>query len=208
MSNSRNELLAALNAGAVSPEVAAAAAKGDLPEAGTAGAPAADTAAAPAAAALSAEDAAKKAADDEAAAAALAAEQAKPTPAPAPEVPSLVAHLRDEVKELRGELAQAQTKLAAAEQAAADLRASQPKLTAIVKRSAEVMAIALGSQAIGLDSMTPEALCQYHATLSEAMVKKFPVGGRAVVSADAKTDDTPARGTAAHPAAVQATGIK
>ena len=197
------DFLAALNAGAVPVEAAAAAAATTTVET-PAPAPAAVVAGAPAVAA-----AAPAAAEGDDTPAPVAA--AKPAAAAAAEEPpSLVAHLRDDLKAVRAELAASQLEASKLKEQVTTLEASQPKLTAIVKKAAEVMAVALGNVVVGLETMSADALCQYHGQLSAAMAKKYPVGGRAVETAEA-AENVQTSGTgngAARAAAVRSTGIK
>lgn len=196
------DFLAALGAGAVSPEAAQAVATGadetdtaDKPEGGNAPAPKAEDTAAPV-----------QAETDEPA--------DPPAPPPAPnanaETPSLVAHLRTELKELRAEMSTLQLEHAKAKEKLAGVEASQPKLVAIVKKASEIMAIALGTTAVGMDAMSPEALCEYHGQLSAAMAKKYPVGGRAVDTAQPAKEElsTTDASNPARQAAVKSSSIQ
>lgn len=198
------DFLAALNAGAVPPEAAQAAATGadetdapNKPEGGDAPAAKAEDTAAPV-----------QAKTDE------PADPPAPPPPPAPnanaETPSLVAHLRTELKEVRAEMSTLQLEHAKAKEKLAGVEASQPKLIGIVKKASDIMAIALGTTAVGLDSMSPEALCEYHGQLSAAMAKKYPVGGRAVDTAQPAKEElsTTDASSSARQAAVKSSSIK
>lgn len=132
----------------------------------------------------------------------------EPAPDTNPQL-SLVAHLKAELAEARSQITALSAANGALQTEADALNAAQPGLTSIVKKSIEVMAIALGTTVVGLDTMSTEAVCAYHAQLSAKLVERFPVGGKAKVSA------TPAEPSAEveaiHPArraAVSSSSIK
>lgn len=103
---------------------------------------------------------------------------------------SLVAHLRTDLKDSRTEVAALNQKLG---QATADLKAANeksekanlliPKLEALVRNSANVMSIALGNKAVGLDNLSGEQLIEFHGQLATTMKTHFKIGGVAHTSA-------------------------
>jgi hypothetical protein len=200
------DFLAALNAGAVSPEAAAAAQEAEDTTTGDEGAqaPAAEAAAAPTAEKPAATDPPAAAATDKPGDAAAAPAVA------AKDESALVSHLRGELKDVRTELSALQLEHSKTKEKLTAAETTQPALVSIVKKASEVMAIALGTTAVGLDSMSPEALCKYHAELSSQMAKKYPVGGKAVDTAQPAKDNT-ATSDASSPArraAVSSASIK
>ncbi len=133
---------------------------------------------------------------------------AVPVAEPASEVTSIVSHLRTELKEAQGEVLQ--LKLVNDKQATkiSEYEGFVPSLCGIVKKASEVMAIALGTVAVGLDSMSPEALCNYHRELSSAMAKKFPIGGVARKDAEPVRDAVSDNASPARLAAVNSSNIR
>lgn len=117
----------------------------------------------------------------------------------------LVAHLRNELKEIRLENDALKFSGAKATDRVAALEAEQPKLLDIVRKASEVMAIAIGSVAVGLDAMSVDALVEYHGNLRTAMQKKYPVGQRSL-SAVTEVDTKTAAANATHPVHMAAVG--
>lgn len=137
-------------------------------------------------------------------------EETAPEVSASSETTSLVAHLREELRDTRKEVTALSIEKANLESQLAQLNTDLPGLTGIVRKSVEVMSIALGTKAVGLDSMSNEALCEYYNQLSNEMAKKFPVGGRAVTTAKATEDTsfTASNDSPARRAAVKSSSIK
>lgn len=192
-------LLAALQVGAVAPDAVAAPENNDTTaQAAAAGADTAapqkpeTPAAAPAAAATEA-----PAGDAPAAAPETAAAPAAPA-APATSAAqdsALVGYLRDEVKELKAQLAAANESVSTLKAENTSLKASSsPRLLGIVRTSAQRLAIALGTTPVGIERLEGEALADQFEALDAKVRERFKVGAVSNATEDAAPASTSAGG--------------
>lgn len=111
---------------------------------------------------------------------------------------AIVAHMREELKAAREEIAGLNVKIG---QGTADLKAANEKLATydpyianlqtIVRAACSSMSIALGNTPAGLDSMTGESLTNLYAELSNSMKTRFTIGGKASTLAAAAEPKSP-----------------
>lgn len=189
-------LLAALQVGAVAPDAVAAPENSDTTA--QAAATGADTeapqkpeipAAAPAAAATDA-----PAGDAPAAGTEGVAATEKPA-APAAQDTALVGYLRDEVKELKAQLATANENITSLKAENTTLKASSsPRLLGIVRTSAQRLAIALGTTPVGIERLEGEALADQFEALDAKVRERFKVGAVSNATEDAAPASTSAGG--------------
>lgn len=111
-------------------------------------------------------------------------ESAAPAPTtvteqPAPQVndqSALVAHLKEELAEVRTKLEEANTAKAKLESDNARLSEGVPSLERIVRMSVKRLGIALGATVIGLDSLNGSALSEQFDRTNQEFEKRFQVG--------------------------------
>lgn len=196
-------LLAALNAGAVSPEGAAAlAASTEVPADAPAGATGAAEPAPGATGATAAAEPAPGATGATAAAepapgATAAAEPAVAAKAPvvAAADPALVTHLKEELATVRTEstatllrATTAEAELKTAKETVTVALADVASLSAIVLNGCKSMAIALNASTAGVEGFTAKQLTEFHTKLSADCQKRFPIGGVATTTAAAQAE--------------------
>lgn len=193
-------LLAALQVGAVAPDAVAAPEGNDTTAQAAAAAAGTEApqkpetpAAAPAAAATDA-----PAGDAPAAGTEGAAATEKPTAPAAPAAAqdtALVGYLRDEVKELKAQLATANESITSLKAENTTLKASSsPRLLGIVRTSAQRLAIALGTTPVGIERLEGEALADQFEALDAKVRERFKVGAVSNATEDAAPASTSAGG--------------
>lgn len=97
---------------------------------------------------------------------------------------SLVAHLKEELTSVRGELTALQVKASSAETLATTLEAENTAMLGIVRTATERLCVALNASTAGVAAMPATALCAHFTQLNADFAKKYTVGAKAAPDAD------------------------